>query len=102
MLFFTKKIVVLKHAKDRMRERVLGEKASDKAIRDKVLSDFQVKNIRKKTPKGENGDFKVWVHGSRLYVCQEKENTIFVITVIQMLPQDEERIIREINSINLD
>lgn len=96
MLFFPKKIIVTKHAKNRYLERVAKGKLSDRQIRQEILNDFQIKSVRKKTPKDENGQFKLWVHGSRLYVCIETDKTIVVKTVIQMLPQDEQRIIKEI------
>lgn len=96
MLLFTKKIIITQHAKKRYIERISKNPIKTKQIRQEILHDFQIKNIRKKTPKDENGEFKIWVFGSRLYVCNETEKTIIVKTVIQMLPEDEKRIIKEI------
>lgn len=94
MLLFTKRIYITKHAKERYKERV--ENVSFPQVRKGVLKDFSVKRVRRKTPKNEKGEFKVWCHGSRLYSCVETEKTIVVKTVIQMLPRDEEKILREI------
>lgn len=102
MLFFNKKIILKYHAKVRMRERILSENATEKDLRNQVLKDFQVKSIRRKTPKDQEGNFKVWVHGARLYACRETDKCIYVKTVIQMLPEDEERIKDEIDRIILD
>lgn len=101
MLFFTKNIIVTQHAKRRYIERVSKISLSSRKVREMILKDFQVKSVRRKTPKAENGEFKLWVHGSRLYVCIEKEKTIIVKTVIQMLPEDEKRIKEEIENSNL-
>lgn len=94
MLLFTKKIYITKHAKERYQERV--ENVSFHQVRKGILKDFSVNRIRRKTPKNEQGEFKIWCHGSRLYSCVETEKTIVVKTVIQMLPKDEEKIIKEI------
>ena len=101
MIFFTKKIIITQHAKNRYMERVAKKKLSNKVLRQSILNDFQVKAIRKKTPKKEDGEFKLWVHGARLYACIETEKTIVVKTVIQMLPEDEKRIKEEIENSNL-
>lgn len=101
MLFFPKKIIVTKHAKNRYLERVAKSKLPERQIRQEILNDFQIKSVRKKTPKDENGQFKLWVHGARLYACIETEKTIVVKTVIQMLPEDEKRIKEEIENSNL-
>lgn len=101
MLFFSKKIIVTRHAKNRYLERVAKGKLSDRQVRQEILNDFQIKSVRKKTPKGKDGQFKLWVHGARLYACIETEKTIVVKTVIQMLPEDEKRIKEEIENSNL-
>lgn len=94
MLLFTKKIIISAHAKNRYRERIKDVPFSE--IRKGILQDFSVSRVRRKTPKNEKNEFKVWCHGSRLYSCVETEKTIVVKTVIQMLPKDEEKIKKEI------
>lgn len=96
MLLFTKKVIISQHAKERYLERVAKKPMNNRQVRSAILNDFQIKNVRKKTPKNEQNEFKLWVFGSRLYVCNETDKTIVVKTVIQMLPEDEKRIIKEI------
>lgn len=96
MLLFTKKVIITQHAKERYLERVAKEQMNNRQVRSAILNDFQIKNVRKKTPKNEENEFKLWVFGSRLYICNETDKTIVVKTVIQMLPEDEKRIIKEI------
>lgn len=88
MIFFTKPIKVTSHCYERFSERVgdsNGKKIykTRKEIRQKILSDFTIKNIRYKEPKDEKGIFQLFVNGARIYVLQETNKTIVVKTVIQ-------------------
>ena len=88
MQFFTKKLWISKHCISRFDERV-GDKEGNPIeltktdIRKRILSDFEVRNVRYKSPKEENGDFFLFAKSARLYACQEKEKVIIVKTVIQ-------------------
>lgn len=90
MLFFTKKVWISKHAIQRYRERVpKAKEINDFNIRKAILKDLQIKNVRRKTVKNENNEFKVWVRGAKCYICVETQKVITIKTVINATPERE-------------
>lgn len=90
MLLFTKKLWITKHCIERYSERVRDKNGnpfpkplSHSQIRKRIIDDFQIKNVRYKTLKESDGTFQVFTKSARLYVCQEKDKTIIVKTIIQ-------------------
>lgn len=80
MRFFSKRIIITKHAKKRYRERISN--ISDEQIQKNILNDFEIKNIKKKTVKNEKGYFKLLVKGNREYTIIEKKNSLVIVTII--------------------
>lgn len=100
MLLFSKRIIITKHAKKRYIERIARHEMNERELRKAILSDFQIKKVRRKTRKKEDGSFSLWCFGAREYACIEKSKTIIIKTVIQKMPKDEKRLMRKDNRLN--
>lgn len=106
---FNKRIALTKHAKERLRDRILWDNelilkdASDKELYNFVLKLLSFRKVRKqKIEYNEKGQKirKIWCQGAYYIVARETEHKILILTVVNAIPDDQKRLIGSDNKNN--